>query len=289
MSIILDGKKIAEGIKHAVKEKVDRMVCEGKRVPSLTVLLVGEDPASQIYVSQKEKAFKSVGMSLTRMNFSSATTEQSLVECIGELNGDSDVDGILVQLPLPSHINSNTILSAISPLKDVDGFHPQNMGNLLVGNHQTVACTPLGILHLLKEYGIELEGKKAVVVGRSNIVGKPMALLLLEENASVTICHGKTADLKSYTLEAEILVVAIGKPQFITGDMIRPGAVVIDVGINRTDQGIVGDVDFESARDIASYITPVPGGIGPMTIVTLLENTFEVGTHNNTTVLKKVV
>ncbi len=286
MSVLLDGKKVAAKVKEDIRKKVESLKKSGEHIPSLSVLLVGDNSASHIYVSQKEKAFEAVGMGLNKIVLPESISQKALLDIVEVLNCDENVDGILIQLPLPKHIDTNVVLNFINPKKDVDGFHPENMGNLLVGEKQSVACTPRGVMHLLKEYNIEFEGKKAVVIGRSNIVGKPMALLLLEENATVTICHGKTSDLSSYTKEADILVVAIGKPKFITADMVKPGAVVIDVGINRVEEGIVGDVDFEAVKEVASYITPVPGGIGPMTIVSLLENTFELATSEGPIVLK---
>ncbi|MCD6183897.1 MAG: bifunctional methylenetetrahydrofolate dehydrogenase/methenyltetrahydrofolate cyclohydrolase FolD, partial [Thermovirga sp.] len=232
--------------------------------------------ASKVYVGQKEKACKEVGFESFLYRLPEETTQQELLELVAKLNEDPKVHGILVQLPLPKHLNETEVIEAIRPEKDVDGFHPMNLGKLVAGLPCTVPCTPKGIMYLLEYYGIEIEGKNAVVVGRSNIVGKPVAHLLLQKNATVTICHSRTKNLEAITQEADILVVAAGRPHFITQHMVKKGAVVVDVGINRLESGLVGDVDFDGVRMKASWITPVPGGVGPMTIAMLLQNTLEM-------------
>ena len=247
--------------------------------PGLAVVLVGEDPASAIYVRNKERACKKLGMNGTVLRLPEETTQQELLSTVQRLNEDPAVHGILVQLPLPRHLDEREVIRAIDPDKDVDGFHPINAGRLLIGEPGFVPCTPKGVMRLLEIEDVPLSGKHAVVVGRSNIVGKPMALLLLQENATVTICHSRTADLAAHTRRADILVAAIGKPRFITADMVKDGAVVVDVGINRVDGKLCGDVDFEPVSQKASYITPVPGGVGKMTIAMLMENAVEAAEH----------
>ena len=276
--ILLDGKSLAEKIKNQIKEEVDNLTKKGYRPPTLSVILVGNNPASQIYVNKKIKDCASVGMRSKPFFLPENITQTELLELIGDLNADEEVDGILVQLPLPPHINTLEIIEAINPNKDVDGFHPINVGKLATGRSDAILpCTPFGIIKLLQEYNIDYFGKDVVVVGASNIVGKPMSLLFLkDEKSTVTICHKNTKDLKSHTLKADILVVAVGKPKLITEDMVKDGAVVIDVGINRVDGKIVGDVDFENVKKKASAITPVPGGVGPMTVAMLLYNTLEI-------------
>ena len=269
---LLDGKIMAAELEAELKERVDRLVAAGV-TPGLTVILVGEDPASQTYVSNKEKACARLGIHSHTLRMPADTTQETLENAIREANADPAVHGILVQLPLPRHLDSDAALSLILPEKDVDGFHDVNAGRLSRGLDCVVACTPKGALHMLKKAGISLSGKEAVVVGRSNIVGKPMALLLLQENATVTVCHSRTADLAAHTRRADILVAAIGKPRFITADMVKDGAVVVDVGINRVDGKLCGDVDFEPVAQKASWITPVPGGVGKMTIAMLMDNT----------------
>ena len=241
--------------------------------PGLAVILVGEDPASKVYVSNKKKACEYIGINSFEYKLPEETTEEELLELIDKLNNDNSVSGILCQLPVPKHINEESIINAIDPKKDVDAFHPVNVGKIMTGNYDFVPCTPAGVMELIKESGIDVTGKECVVVGRSNIVGKPMSMLLLHKNGTVTICHSRTKDLKEKTKSADILVVAVGIPNFITGDMIKPGAVVIDVGINRiAPKTLVGDVDFASAEPVAGAITPVPGGVGPMTIAMLMNN-----------------
>ena len=274
MTKIIDGKLISQEVKEQLKIKVADFEKKHGRKISLAVVLVGENPASQVYVRNKIIATEYVGMRSLSYYLPTDATEEMVKETIDSLANDNSVDGILVQLPLPKHLDENKILSLIPPSKDVDGFLPENVGNLMLGLPTTVACTPFGVLKMLLHENIELSGKNAVVLGRSNIVGKPMAMLLLKENCTVTICHSKTVGLKDVCKNADILVAAIGKPKFVTADMVKDGAVVIDVGINRTPEGLCGDVDFENVKEKASYITPVPGGVGPMTIAMLLENTY---------------
>lgn len=269
---LLDGKTISAELEEKLKLRVKALANKGI-IPGLTVILVGEDPASQTYVSNKEKACARLGIRSKTIRMPEETTQQELENAILEANADPSVHGILVQLPLPHHLDSDRALSLILPEKDVDGFHDINMGRLARGLECTVACTPKGALYMLKQAGISISGKEAVVVGRSNIVGKPMAMLLLQENATVTICHSRTANLAEHTRRADILVAAIGKPRFITADMVKEGAVVVDVGINRVGGKLCGDVDFEPVDEKAAWITPVPGGVGKMTIAMLMDNT----------------
>lgn len=277
--MLIDGKLISSKVKEEVKQKALNLAKQGVK-PCLAVILVGEDKASQTYVASKEKACKACEIESLAYKLDSDTKEEKLLEIIDELNKNENIDGILVQLPLPKHINTNKILDKIDPKKDVDGFHAVNVGKLVSGLEGFVPCTPLGIMRLLKEYEIEICGKNVVILGRSNIVGKPMANLLLNANATVTITHSKTKNLKEITKNADIVVAAIGKPHFLTADMVSEGSVVIDVGINRLDSGkLVGDVDFENLKDKCSYITPVPGGVGPMTIAMLLNNTIISATN----------
>lgn len=271
---ILDGKKLAAEIKADVKERTALLKQRGV-VPGLAVVLVGEDPASKVYVGQKEKGCLEAGFASFLHRLPESTSQGELLALIERLNSDRTVHGILVQLPLPRQIDPDTVLAAIRPEKDVDGFHPVNMGRLMAGLPASEPCTPKGIMRLLKSTGLTLSGKEAVVIGRSNIVGKPVALMLLAESATVTICHSRTEDLAAHARRADVLVAAVGKPRFVTGDMVKEGAVVVDVGINRLEEGLVGDVDYEPAAERASWITPVPGGVGPMTIAMLLENTLE--------------
>ena len=273
---IIDGKKIAGEIRAELKEEAELLSDEG-RAPGLAVILVGDDSASQTYVRMKERAAEELGIYSEVHRLDEEITQAELFSLIDNLNGEQKVDGILVQLPLPGHINSDQVIEAIAPDKDVDGFHPLNTGRLFSGQQEGLrfeACTPLGVIELIERH-IDIDGKKAVVVGRSNIVGKPVAHLLLERNATVTICHSHTEDLKQETLQADILVAAAGYPRLITGDMVGKGATVIDVGINRVNGNLVGDVDFESVSQKAAYITPVPGGVGPMTITMLMSNTIK--------------
>lgn len=272
---VIDGKKISQEIKDELKEKAAAMKARGVE-RCLAVIQVGNDPASAVYVKNKKKACEYVGIKSLSYELAEETTEEELLKLIGELNERKDVNGILVQLPLPKQINEDRILLAIAPEKDVDGFHPVNVGNLNIGRPGYVSCTPAGVIQLLKRSGIQIEGKECVVLGRSNIVGKPMAALLLRENGTVTICHSRTKNLKEITRRADILVAAIGKPKFVDGDYVKEGAVVIDVGIHRMEnKKLCGDVDYESVAPRTSAITPVPGGVGPMTIAMLMHNCVE--------------
>ena len=274
MAEIIDGKLVSSEMRAQTAKEVAYLKSEYGIVPGLAVILVGNNPASAVYVRNKRKACKDIGINSYEINLPIDVSEDELLDNIKKLNADPNVHGILVQLPLPKHINEQKIISAIDVNKDVDAFHPSNVGRIFIGNYTFLPCTPAGIVDLLDYYGICVEGKRCVVVGRSNIVGKPMAHLLLERNGTVTVCHSRTPELSEYTKEADILIVAIGRPEFISADMVKPGAVVIDVGINRTSEGkLVGDVDFDSVSKVASYLTPVPGGVGPMTITTLLKNT----------------
>ncbi len=274
-AIILDGKKTAAAVRENIKEKVAQIQKEGKTVPGLAVVIVGENPASKVYVGQKEKACNASGFNSILHRLPENTTQDELLELVEKLNCDPKVHGILVQLPLPSQIDSDRVISSIVPEKDVDGFHPSNIGRLATGLPCISPCTPKGIIYLLEEYGIEMEGKNAVIIGRSNIVGKPVAHMLMDRNATVTICHSRTKDIAFYTRNADIIIAAVGRPRFLTADMVKDGAVVVDVGINRLEEGLVGDVDFEGLKEKVSFITPVPGGVGPMTIAMLLLNTYQ--------------
>ena len=272
MAQIIDGKRISQEIKDELKEKVAALKEEGKEC-CLAVVQVGNDPASSVYVRNKKRACEYIGMKSLSFELPEDTTEESLLELIDRLNADVSVHGILVQLPLPKQIDEDKIIKAISPKKDVDGFHPENVGNLVTGGQGFVSCTPAGIIELLKRSNIEIEGKNCVVIGRSNIVGKPMALLMLRENATVTIAHSRTKNLKELTKTADILIVAIGKPEYITADYVKNGAVVIDVGIHRDENNkLCGDVKFDEVEPHCAAITPVPGGVGPMTIAMLMYN-----------------
>ena len=275
MPLLIDGKKISTDIKDELKVTVEELKKQGVET-CLAVIQVGDDPASSIYVRNKKRACAYVGIESLSYELPEETTEDQLVKLVKELNENDNVHGILVQLPLPKHINADTIIRTISPDKDVDGFHPESVGRLCIGEPGFVSCTPAGIIQLLKRSGIEIEGKECVVVGRSNIVGKPMSILLLRENGTVTITHSRTKDLKEVTGRADILVVAIGKPKFITADYVKEGAVVIDVGMHRNEENkLCGDVDFDDIKDKVSAITPVPGGVGPMTIAMLMYNCVE--------------
>lgn len=268
----IDGKVISQAVKDELKERVKS---EGMDA-SLAVIQVGTDPASTVYVGNKKKACEYIGIRSLAFELPEETSEEELLELVRELNEREDVDGILVQLPLPAHMDEDKVIRTIDPKKDVDGFHPQSVGALSIGQPGFVSCTPAGIIQLLKRSGVEIEGKECVIVGRSNIVGKPMALLMLRENATVTVCHSRTKHLKEVTKRADILIVAIGKPKFITKEYIKEGAVVIDVGIHRNENGkLCGDVDFEDVEPVTSAITPVPGGVGPMTIAMLMNNCVE--------------
>ena len=271
---IISGTQLASQIKSNVAQQISQYVAQGKRAPGLAVILVGADPASQVYVGSKRKSCAEIGITSKSYDLPETTTEQALLELIKELNQDNTVDGILVQLPLPKHIDSTKVIEQISPEKDVDGFHPYNVGRLCQRIPTLRACTPYGVMKLLETTGISFYGKHAVIVGASNIVGRPMALELLLAGCTVTVTHRFTEDLASHIRQADILVVAVGKPKFIKGEWIKEGAVVVDVGINRLEGKLVGDVEFEVAAQRASYITPVPGGVGPMTVAMLMQNTL---------------
>ena len=277
---LIDGKAISQQIKDELKEKVEKLKTQGTEI-CLAVIQVGNDPASGVYVNNKKKACAYIGIQSLSYELPEETTEEELLKLIGELNAKEEVNGILVQLPLPKPITEEKILLAIDPAKDVDGFHPANVGNLSIGRPGYVSCTPAGVIQLLKRSGIEIEGKECVVLGRSNIVGKPMAMLLLRENGTVTVCHSRTKNLKEITKRADILVAALGKPKFVDASYIKEGAVVIDVGIHRNENNkLCGDVDFEEVAPHTSAITPVPGGVGPMTIAMLMHNCVE-GVENS--------
>lgn len=271
---ILDGKAMSTSLRAEIAERVVRLKEQGV-TPGLAVILVGNDPASEIYVRNKGNGCAETGMYSRTLNMPEETTQEQLEAAIEELNADPAIHGILVQLPLPKHLDENAALAKILPEKDVDGFHLINAGHMLTGTEGVVACTPRGALYMIKSTGLDLNGKEAVVIGRSNIVGKPMAMLLLRENCTVTMCHSRTKNLAEHTRRADILVAAVGKAGFVTADMVKPGAVVIDVGINRVDGKVKGDVDFDAVKEIAGWITPVPGGVGKMTITMLLANTVE--------------
>ena len=278
MALIIDGKKISTEIKDETRDKVAELKAAGKEI-SLAVVQVGDNPASCVYVRNKKKACEYVGIKSVSHELPEETTEAELLELIDKLNNDDTINGILVQLPLPSHMDENKVIDAISPYKDVDGFHLMNVGALSTGQKGFISCTPYGIIQLLKRSGIEIAGKHCVVIGRSNIVGKPMSMLLLRENGTVTVVHSKTQNMKEITKQADILVVAIGKPKFVDETFVKEGAVVIDVGINRDeDNKICGDVDYDKVFDKVSAITPVPGGVGPMTIAMLMNNCLEAAT-----------
>jgi len=275
MATVIDGKALSLTLKEQMKSRMETLRQQYGRVPCLAVIIVGCNPASQSYVRGKIKAAEFVGMESRLIELPEEISQDALLKTISDLNADKAVDGLLVQLPLPKHIEEDRVIDAISIDKDVDGFHPGNVANLWLGRKCIVPCTPKGIVAMIDSTGVDISGKKAVVVGRSNIVGKPVAKLLLDRNATVTIAHSRTADLKEQCLQADILVAAVGRPEMITGDMIKPGAIVIDVGINRVDNHLVGDVHYESAAKVAGFISPVPGGVGPMTITMLMANTIE--------------
>lgn len=275
MAQIIDGKRISQEIKDSLKVQVEELKKQGKSC-TLVVIQVGNDPASSVYVANKKKACEYIGINSRSYELPEETTEEELLRLIDELNADKSVHGILCQLPLPKHINEKNVINRITPQKDVDGFHPENVGHLMIGEFGFVSCTPAGVIELLKASNISMEGKHCVVIGRSNIVGKPMAMLMLRENATVTICHSKTKNLSEICKQADILIVAIGKSKYITKEYIKEGAVVIDVGIHRdASNKLCGDVDFESVEPLCSAITPVPGGVGPMTICMLMKNCIE--------------
>ncbi|MHB0880143.1 bifunctional methylenetetrahydrofolate dehydrogenase/methenyltetrahydrofolate cyclohydrolase FolD [Paenibacillus sp. SEL1] len=271
---IIDGKQISQDIRASIQQEVIRLK-EHRFQPGLAVVLVGEDPASQVYVKNKEKACHDLGYYSEVHRLSADTSQEALLELVDKLNHQSTIHGILVQLPLPKHIHEKAVIDAIAVEKDVDGFHPVNVGNLVIGDDSLLPCTPAGVIELIKRAGVEIAGKHAVVIGRSNIVGKPVSLLLQRENATVTMCHSRTANIGDLSRQADILVVAIGKANFIDASFVKPGAVVIDVGMNRLENGkLAGDVDFESVKQVSGPITPVPGGVGPMTITMLMQNTL---------------
>ena len=271
---LIDGKLVSNNIRQEIKEKVSSLLSKHSQVPGLAAVLVGDNPASEIYVRNKRKACADVGIYSEEYKLPEDTTQDELLKIIDGLNNNDKINGILVQLPLPNHIDESLILKSVSPQKDVDGFHPVNAGLLFQGEQKFIACTPHGIIKMLEFYNIDIQGKNAVVLGRSNIVGKPASMLLLQKHATVTICHSRTKNLQEILKEADIIVAAIGRAHFVTKDMVKEGAVVIDVGINRLDTGkLAGDVDFENVKDLCSHITPVPGGVGPMTITMLLWNT----------------
>jgi len=275
-AVIIDGKAIALAVRETVAKDAARLAGERGVTPCLAVVLIGEDPGSKIYVANKEKAAAKAGIATRDHHLAATTTQSEALSLIRKLNGDPQVHGILVQLPLPGQIDARTVLETVAPEKDVDGFHPLNVGLLHMGRPRFVACTPRGVMEMLRYHDIQPSGLRAVVIGRSNIVGRPMAALLEQANATVTLCHSRTADLSGEVRRADIVVAAIGKPGFLRGDWIKPGAVVIDVGINRTPEGkLAGDVAFDEAKTVAGYITPVPGGVGPMTIAMLLANTIQ--------------
>ncbi len=275
MAEIINGKIVSQKLREKIALEVIEYKTKYGVSPGLAVVVVGDDPASAVYVRNKHKACLEVGIESYQIELPSSTTEEELLSKIDELNADKRINGILVQLPLPKHISEERVIASISPEKDVDAFHPSSVGKILIGNYSFLPCTPAGIIALLDHYRVDICGKRCVVIGRSNIVGKPMALLLTERNGTVTLCHSKTVGLDSICREADIIVVAIGRARFLTDDMVKPGAVVIDVGINRLENGkLCGDVDFDSVSQVASMITPVPGGVGPMTIATLLRNTL---------------
>ena len=273
---IIDGKEVAASVRESIKKEVEVLEKDGKKT-GLAVIIVGNNPASRVYVNNKKKGCAEVGMESFEYALPEETTTDELLELVEKLNNDTAVDGILCQLPLPKQIDEKKVLNAIAPNKDVDAFHPVNTGHIMIGDHSFLPCTPAGIMEMLKYYNISVEGKECVVIGRSNIVGKPMAMLLLGQNGTVTICHSRTKNLKEVTRRADILVAAVGKAYFVTEDMVKDGAVVIDVGMNRNAEGkLCGDVDFDKVKDKCSFITPVPGGVGPMTITMLLKNTLTV-------------
>ena len=277
---IIDGKAVSAAVRDRIKTETQNLKNNGKET-GLAVIIVGNDPASKVYVNNKKKGCEQVGINSYEYALPEETTTEELLELIEKLNADTKVDGILCQLPLPRHIDEKTVINSIAPEKDVDAFHPVNTGHIMIGDHSFLPCTPAGIIEMLKYYNIQISGKECVVIGRSNIVGKPMAMLLLQNSGTVTVCHSKTENLSDVTRRANILVTAVGKANFVTADMVKEGAVVIDVGMNRNAEGkLCGDVDFENVKDKCSYITPVPGGVGPMTITMLLNNTLTASKNN---------
>ena len=281
MSQIIDGKAVSAKVKKEIRIETEKLKAQGVEI-GLAVVIVGNDPASQVYVRNKEKACETVGFNSFKYALPEETTEEELLALVDKLNNDDKVDGILVQLPLPKHLDDKIIINNIRPDKDVDAFHPVNVGKIMIGDYSFLPCTPAGVMELIKSTGTEIAGKECVVIGRSNIVGKPQAMLLLHQSGTVTICHSKTKDLAKVTSRADILVAAVGRAKMITADYVKQGAVVIDVGMNRDENGkLCGDVDFENVKDKASYITPVPGGVGPMTIAMLMKNTLTAGKEHH--------
>lgn len=281
MAKIIDGKVISAAVKESVAKEVELLKSQGY-LPGLAVIIVGEDPASKVYVSNKEKACEQIGMKSVKYALPENTTNEELLALIDKLNHDETINGILCQLPLPRHLDEKAVIDAIDPVKDVDAFHPVNVGKIMTGDYDFLPCTPAGIMEMLAYENIDIEGKTCVVIGRSNIVGKPMSMLLLHKNGTVTICHSRTKNLKEVCASADILVAAVGKANFVTADMVKEGAVVIDVGINRLENGkLCGDVNFAEVEPKTSYITPVPGGVGPMTIATLMKNTLTAAKKQN--------
>ncbi len=273
---IIDGKKVSAQVKEEVKKQTLELKETHKITPGLAVVIVGDDPASRVYVNNKKKACEFVGFKSEEYALPAETTQEELLNLVETLNNKKNINGILVQLPLPKHLDDKAVIEAISPLKDVDAFHAVNVGKIMLGEYDFLPCTPAGVMEMLHSYNIEVSGKNCVVIGRSNIVGKPMAMLLLHENGTVTICHSRTKNLAEICSQADILVAAVGRPKFVTADMVKEGAVVIDVGMDRDENGkLCGDVDFENVKDKCSFITPVPGGVGPMTISTLMKNTLK--------------
>lgn len=279
---IIDGKKVSAQVKQEVKNETELLKKEYSITPGLAVVIVGDDPASRVYVNNKKKACELVGFHSEEYALSAETTQEELLSLVKKLNEKKDINGILVQLPLPKHLDDKAVIEAINPFKDVDAFHAVNVGKIMLGEYDFLPCTPAGVMEMLHYYNIEVSGKNCVVIGRSNIVGKPMGMLLLHENGTVTICHSRTKNLAEICSKADILVAAVGKPKFVTADMVKEGAVVIDVGMDRDENGkLCGDVDFENVKDKCSYITPVPGGVGPMTIATLMKNTVKAAKIQN--------
>lgn len=281
MAAIIDGKAVSAAVREKIKGEVAELAVQGV-TPGLAVIIVGDDPASRVYVNNKKKACLELGIKSEEYALPADTAEEELLSLIETLNGREDINGILCQLPLPKHLSEDKVIAAISPEKDVDAFHVTNVGRIMLGDYHFLPCTPAGVIELLDSTGVEIEGKHCVIIGRSNIVGKPMAMLMLHRNATVTICHSRTKDLAGICKQADILIVAIGKAKFVTADMVKPGAVVIDVGMNRPADGkLCGDVDFDSVSQVASAITPVPGGVGPMTISMLMKNTLTAAKLQN--------
>lgn len=281
MATIISGKEVSAKVREEVRKECEQLAEMGI-TPGLAVIIVGDDPASRVYVNNKKKACEEVGFISEEYALPAETTQEELLALISKLNSKPDIDGILCQLPLPAHLDEKAVINAISPTKDVDAFHPSNVGKIMIGDYDFLPCTPAGVMELIHSAGIEVSGKNCVVIGRSNIVGKPMAMLLLHENGTVTICHSRTKNLKEICASADILVAAVGKPKFVKADMVKEGAVVLDVGINRDENGkLCGDVDFEEVAPKASFITPVPGGVGPMTIAMLMKNTLKAAKLQN--------